>query len=130
MAEHRNVKRIREGYAAFKKGDLEALRSLFAGDIVWHVPGDWELAGDYKGQDEVFSFFGNLLSRIDKLDQNLLDIFANDRRGVAVLETRMEVKGRSHMGIQAHIFEINDEGRVTEFWNCSYDQAGFQALFA
>ncbi len=34
MAEHPNVARIRDGYAAFAKGDFAALNELFADDIV------------------------------------------------------------------------------------------------
>ena len=33
MTEHPNVTRMREGYAAFGKGDLAALDELFAEDI-------------------------------------------------------------------------------------------------
>ena len=32
MAEHRNVARIKDGYAAFAKGDFAALNDLFAED--------------------------------------------------------------------------------------------------
>lgn len=129
MGSHPNVERMKTGYDAFAKGDLDALRELFAPDIVWHVSGDWPLAGDYKGVDEVFGFFGQLLSMSEGLEQNILDLFASDRRGVAVLETTMKVKGTSHTGLQAHILEFNDEGRVTEFWNCVYDSDAFEALF-
>ena len=36
MAEHPNVARIRDGYAAFAKGDFAVLNDLFADDVVWH----------------------------------------------------------------------------------------------
>src|SRR5258708_17741278 len=48
MAEHPNVARIRDGYAAFAKGDFGVLTDLFADNIVWHVTGRNQLAGDYR----------------------------------------------------------------------------------
>lgn len=58
MAEHPNVALVRRGYKAFIDGDLDALRELFADDIVWHNGGRNPLSGDHRGVDEVFSCFG------------------------------------------------------------------------
>ncbi|MGH3216822.1 MAG: hypothetical protein ACRDN1_17320 [Trebonia sp.] len=52
MAEHPNVARIRDGYAAFAKGDFATLNELFAEDLAWHVGGRNQLAKDYRGRDE------------------------------------------------------------------------------
>ncbi len=38
MTEHPNVARIKDGYAAFAKGDFAALNDLFAEDLLWHPP--------------------------------------------------------------------------------------------
>ena len=42
------IDRMRQGFAAFSTGDLDALRELFSPDIVWHSGGDNALTGDYK----------------------------------------------------------------------------------
>jgi ketosteroid isomerase-like protein len=81
MAEHPNVTRMRDGYAAFAKGDFAVLNDLFAEDVLWHVGGHNQLAKDYRGRDEV----------------------------------------------EAHVFHLRD-GRVTEFWDASTDQAAFDEL--
>ena len=49
MAEHPNIARIKDGYAAFAKGDFAVLNDLFAEDIVWHASGRNQLSGDYRG---------------------------------------------------------------------------------
>jgi ketosteroid isomerase-like protein len=36
VAEHPNVARIRDTYAAFAKGDMAALNDMFAEDLLWH----------------------------------------------------------------------------------------------
>ena len=44
MSEHPNVARMREGYEAFAKGDLDTLRQQWTDDIVWHEGGHTDLA--------------------------------------------------------------------------------------
>jgi len=45
---HPNEQRFRDGYAAFQRGDLDALRNdFFTEDIVWHSPGRDPLSGDF-----------------------------------------------------------------------------------
>ena len=61
MSEHPNVERMRQGYEAFGKGDLEALRRLWTDDIRWHETGRSDLAGTYEGADAIFRFFGRLM---------------------------------------------------------------------
>jgi ketosteroid isomerase-like protein len=59
---HPNETRFREGYAAFQRGDIEALRNdYFTEDVVWHSSGKNRLSGDYRGIDEVMRAFGKLL---------------------------------------------------------------------
>ncbi|RZS32817.1 hypothetical protein EV193_111202 [Herbihabitans rhizosphaerae] len=59
-SEHPNVRLIRDYYAAYASGDLDALRRFFAQDITWTIPGHHPLAGVKKGTDEVLAFFAEL----------------------------------------------------------------------
>ena len=89
MAEHPNVTLIRDGYAAFAKGDLAALSDLFAEDLVWHVPGQSQLAGDYRGQEAVFAYFGKLMEVTEgsfRIDVHA--VLADDDHGVALTVLR------------------------------------------
>ena len=61
MAEHSNVARIGNMYAAFAKGDLAALNDVLAEDLVWHDCGRNQLSGDYHGREAVFEFFGKYM---------------------------------------------------------------------
>jgi uncharacterized protein len=59
--EHPNVTLIRGYYAAYAKGDLDALRErFFAPDIRWTIPGHHPLSGTKEGADEVLAFFAEL----------------------------------------------------------------------
>ena len=63
MAEHPNVARVRAGYAAFATGDFAVLTDLFAEDLVWHVGGRSQIAGEYRGRDAVFALLGKIEQR-------------------------------------------------------------------
>jgi ketosteroid isomerase-like protein len=64
MAEHPNVARIRDGYAAFAKGDFAVLNDLFAEDVLWHEAGRNQLSQEYRGRDAVYEFFGRLMELV------------------------------------------------------------------
>ena len=59
MGAKENADLVRRGYAAFSAGDMATLTEVFAEDAVWHVPGDGGLAGDKKGRDACFAYFGD-----------------------------------------------------------------------
>jgi ketosteroid isomerase-like protein len=125
MAEHPNVARLKKGYDAFASGDLDTLRDLFADDILWHVPGNNPLAGDYKGQDEVFGFFAKIAQETGgtfKLE--LHDVLANDEHAVALVRLSAERNGKRLDGEPGvNVLHVNAEGKTTEFWGFSQDSA-------
>jgi len=129
MAEHPNVARIRDGYAAFSKGNFAALNDFFAEDILWHAGGRTQLAGDYRGRDAVYGFFGKLMEisggtfRIE-----VHTILADDEHGVALLVSSSSRGGRSIEIKDVHVFHLRD-GKVVEFWDASTDQYSADELF-
>lgn len=114
---HPNEERARKGFEAFSAGDLDTVRETLADDVVWHVPGRSQLAGDYRGKDEVFSFFAKLMDvsggtfRIE-----VHDILANDEHVVALTRSTAEREGRQHETKGAQVLHVDSEGQVTESW--------------
>jgi uncharacterized protein len=128
MAEHSNVARIRDGYAAFAKGDFAVLNDLFAEDLLWHEPGRNQLSGDYRGRDTVYGFFGKLMEVTEGSFQlDLQAVFADDERGVALVVSTASRGGRSVKVNDAHVFRFRD-GKVVEFWNASTDPYAYDEL--
>jgi uncharacterized protein len=128
MAEHPNVARIRDGYAAFAKGDFAVLNDLFDGDIVWHVAGRSQLTGEYRGRDAVYGFFGKLMEVTEgSFHIDLQAVFADDERGVALVVGAASRGGASIKVNEAHVFRMRD-GKVVEFWDASTDQYAFDEL--
>jgi len=125
MAEHPNVARIRDGYAAFAKGDFAVLNDLFAEDLLWHDAGRNQLAGEYRGREAVFGLFGKLMEVTEgSLHLGLHAVFADDEHGVVLVAITASRGGRSVEVNEAHVFHVRD-GKVAEFWNASTDMYAF-----
>lgn len=129
MAEHANVDRIKDGYAAFAKGDFAVLNELFAEDLLWHNPGRNQLAGDYRGREAVYGLFGRLMEITEGSFQlEVQAVFADDERGVALVVSSASRGGQSAEATDAHIFRLTD-GQVVEFWNASTNPYAYDELF-
>jgi ketosteroid isomerase-like protein len=113
---HPNEDLARRGYEAFATGDMATLNELFSDDIVWHSPGRHELAGTFRGKDEVFA---NLQKNMELTNGTFrLDIHAlvaDDEHAVALLRARAEREGKTLDDNTVQVFHIKD-GKVTESW--------------
>lgn len=125
-----NIGRIRDGYAAFERGDLDAIRDLFDPDIVWHVGGRSPLANDYRGIDEVMEFFGELLKETGgTLKNEVHDILGSDDHVVVLLTQRAERNGKTLSARFAQVVHLKD-GRTTESWFLPEDAYEVDAFFS
>ena len=128
MAEHPNVARIRDGYAAFAKGDFAALTDLLAEDLVWHQGGRSQLAGDYRGREAVFGYFARLMEVTEgSFHVDVHAVLADDEHGVALTVATASRGGRSMTANDADVMHLRD-GKVTEFWTSSTDPYAFDEL--
>ena len=119
---HANEELVRSGYEAFQKADMEAVRALFADDIVWHVGGRSPLAGDYRGPDEVLGFLGRTMEMTGgSFSLEIHDLLANDEHGIALVLARGQRDGKTLDDRQVHVLHLRG-GKVTEFWGHPGDQ--------
>ena len=119
---HPNEDLMKKGYEAFGSGDLDAVRELFADDIVWHVSGRSPLSGDYKGKEEVLGFLAKTMEMTGgtfKLDVH--DIMANAEHGVALTTATAEREGKRLTNRSVQVVHIRD-GKLTESWLHPDDQ--------
>jgi ketosteroid isomerase-like protein len=113
---------LNRGYDAFGKGDLDTLRELFTDDIVFHVSGESQIAGDYRGQEDVFGFFGKLAELSGgsfRIERHA--ILADEEHG-AVLSTvsaQRDGKQLRSNAVDVHHF---DGDRIREVWTVILDQ--------
>jgi ketosteroid isomerase-like protein len=113
---HPNEDLIRRGYEAFATGDMATLDGLFADDIVWHAPGRSQLAGTYRGKEEVFGTFqkvAELTGGTFKLE--IHTILADDEHAVVLARSTGEREGKTLDDNAVQVFHVKD-GKVTEQW--------------
>ena len=131
MGTQENVQKLRQGYAAFESGDFDALNDMFADDIVWHVPGNSPLSGDYKGKEEVFGYFGALMQETGgTFKVELQDILANDTRAVALQRISADRNGKHLDSYAANVFEMTADGKAKEVTLMSTDTAAASDFFS
>jgi uncharacterized protein len=119
---HPNADLVRDGYAAFQRGDLDTLQhQYFAQDIRYHIPGRSPLAGDYEGIEQVIQLFIRVFElsggtfRIE-----LHDVVANDEHAAALLTIHAERAGRQLNDNMVQTFHIRD-GKAVEIWSHQTD---------
>jgi ketosteroid isomerase-like protein len=119
---HPNEELVRRGYEAFLGGDLAALNDMFADDIVWHVPGHHQLAGDYRGKDEVFGNFAKVFELTGGTFQlEIHDVLANDDHVVVLARATGKIGDRTLDDKGVQLFHVKD-GKATEQWLYAGDQ--------
>jgi ketosteroid isomerase-like protein len=111
-----NEELLRRGYDAFASYDLDTIRALFADDVIWHVGGRSQLAGTFKGKDEVFGWFAKLLTLSEgtfKIEVH--DILANDTHAVVLSHDTAQRADKSLSLDAVAVYHI-ENGQVKEAW--------------
>ena len=67
MAEHSNAKIARALWLATAQGDAEAVRTLFAEDVVWIVRSGGDLTGELKGREAAVMLMARAGETVDDL---------------------------------------------------------------
>ena len=114
---HPNEDLVREGFAAFGRADLDALRhQYFAEGLRYHVPGRSPIAGHYEGAAQVVEYFGRLFELSGgTLRVELHDVVANDEHAVALFTVHAERAGKQladNTVLECHV----RDGKMTEIW--------------
>ncbi|MEX2459296.1 MAG: nuclear transport factor 2 family protein [Actinomycetota bacterium] len=127
---HANEDLVRRGYEAFATGDMATVASLFADDVVWHSPGRSAISGDFKGQDEVFAFFGKLVEMTGgNFGIEVHDVLANDEHAAVMVHAKGQRDGASWEGNIVHVLHL-EGGKVKEIWVHEGDQYAADVFWA
>ena len=108
---------MREGFAAFGRGDLDALQSQYYDkDIRWHFPGKSPFGGDLAGVAEVIAWLGRSFEASGgTIRLELHDVVANDEHAVALFTARAERAGKRLEDNTVLVSHLRD-GKQTEVW--------------
>ena len=114
----RNVALVKQGYAAFQRGDIPAVLALLADDVefVLHYPENPTLGGWYRGRAAVAQFFQRLGKEMEFTLFSPDEFIASGDRVVVL--GRQAGRARStgrHGELQwVHVYTVRD-GKVSRF---------------
>jgi ketosteroid isomerase-like protein len=125
-----NLENLRRSYQAFSAGDMETIGGLMADDTVWHILGHSHLAGDLKGKDAVFGFFGKLMAETEGTFRlEVHDVLANGEHSIGLVTERAEKGGKKLESRAVHVVHTDSDSRTKEFWAFQEDQAAADAFW-
>jgi uncharacterized protein len=125
---HENL--LRRAYADFARGDLAAYLGVCADSITFRVPGRSVVAGIYAREQ----FASGLIAKVmdatgGTFRETVLDVVANDTRGVVLARHEFERNGRTYRYNTAHIYRI-ENGRLASFEEYPEDLYAFDAVWS
>jgi uncharacterized protein len=114
MVVQENVQIVKDGIAAFGRGDIQGLLALFAEDIEWIIPGKWPLAGTYRGRAGVASLFQKVSEMLEISFLETREFVAQGERVLVVCFSGGRVKGtnRTYEHHEVLAFTVRN-GKVT-----------------
>ena len=115
--EAQNIEVMRRGYAAFAKGDVETLKTLFAANANWNQTETGVLPGNYRGAGAILEYFGQLAHESQGSLRVEPQTMAASGDHVFVLERVTGArKGKTLDTTDVLVFKLNN-GVVTEVTN-------------
>lgn len=121
---------VRRGFAAFGRGDLDAIRAFLAPDAVWHIAGRSPLSGTLTGVDAILARFMELYQASGfSLRQQVHDVVAGDAHTIALIHEHAEREG-AMLDLDEVLVAHIESGQVTEAWVIPADQHAFDTFFA
>jgi ketosteroid isomerase-like protein len=123
--------RLHEAQGSFYAGGPDApLRALLAADVVWHVPGDNAIAGEYVGADAVMAYFArrrDLAAGTFRMHPG--DVLVGEADHVAVLtDGTALIGGVERRWATVGLYRFADES-IAACWLLPLDPAQFDAIW-
>ncbi|MEO8601215.1 MAG: nuclear transport factor 2 family protein [bacterium] len=127
---HPNAQRIEDLFAAFRRGDVDAIRAVIPDHAVWHFPGRrGQLAGSHQGREAIFAF----LLKVQALTGGtfhleLVDVLANETRAVALFRGHGQRDGKTLDNPTCLSMRL-EGGQVVEVWEFVWDLFAVDAFW-
>lgn len=125
-----NVARIRDLFRAWLVRDAMAVARLIGDAVVWRVPGQSAMAGEYRGRAEIFAFLRRTADLTDGTYRaDLIDVWGGDEVVVGLYRATGERDGRRLDIPQALVFRFEGE-ELREVLAVPGDPAAFDSFWS
>jgi len=128
--DHPNALKLKAAHDAFKVGDLDALFGLMTPDLVWHMPGNNALSGDFVGREAIMGSFAQLQAHVDAYWAWPLDYFGSDDHVVLVARVQASRGDKRLDVLECLLWRVDGEGNFAEVWHMALDEKAWDAFFA
>lgn len=126
---HPNAELVERTFDAFGRDALALARAL-AEDVVWRVPGETAMSGEYRGRDAVLRFLRRTRTETDGTYRSELRyVAADDDHAVAVYRARGERDGRT-LDIDQALFCVIRNGLVADVTAVPFDFPAFARFWS
>jgi ketosteroid isomerase-like protein len=106
---------LRDAYAAFSRGDLASYLANCTPDITFRVPGRGVASGSFRRDEFIAPMISNVIeATAGTFREDVLDVVANDTRGVVLARHSFTRNGRTHAYNTAHVYRIVN-GKLASF---------------
>ena len=131
MDEHPNVPMIRDALEVYNSGDHDAMREFLGDDIVWHVGGNHDMSGDYRGIEAVVDYFRDVRkATAGTLQVEPVEVLANDRHASIFMHVTAHRDVRTLDVLLAEALTLDARGRWSEYWALAKDQDAVDAFWS
>ena len=114
---------MRKGTDALNSGDMDTFLGMHSDDVVIHIAGQTQFAGDHAGKEKAVGVLQQQMQSLDGPPQfEVHDVLANDTHGVILGTQHASRGGKQFDDRQVVVLHIQD-GIITEVWVSSDDQA-------
>jgi ketosteroid isomerase-like protein len=125
-----SVATIRRGYEAFNTGDMATLSEIIAEDVLWHSCGRGRFAGEKRGRDATFAYFGQIAELTGgSFRAELHDVAASEEHVVGIQTNTGTRNGKTLRLKFALVVHLRD-GKIAEVWENSEDTQTWDDFFA
>jgi ketosteroid isomerase-like protein len=127
--DHPHADVVRRLYEARGAGEDEAALELLAEEVVWHVPGAYDLSGEVRGKGALRDYWARVAAADADVSFSMHDVLANDEHAVALYDVTMNRSGATLVTRQIGLFHFAD-GEITEGWFYDEDPAAVNAFWS
>ena len=123
MTEHPNAVAVRRSFEAWNSGRLDVIREYFTEDAILHFAGNNAMSGTYRGRDAVM----DPLARASQgwgTQADVESVLASDDHMMVFYHATDEHEGA------AMAMKADADGKVTEAWFLSSEQAAYDAFWS